>query len=510
MKKIFFILITIVLVFIVFAILAEIGLRIFWNGKPAPSSPGLKNLFYPEPTEEIGFVLKPNHYFNLKKYKFRTNRLGFRIADNIAFEKNEDVFRVVVLGDSIVFGYGTIEAFTISSRIEQYLNRYNIPGKKNVQALNLAVPGYNMTQYLAVLKKYGLKYKPDVIVVGLAIINDFDGFFMTYLTNGLLNPVPVFDSTGYNYNHKSPSRFLWNSYLFRSMYYKFAVSWEQLIKGPKNPPGEDRRYRRRLPASCDSSDEIWDNIKKILDEFKTISDKNETKILFLLFPTAEQLFYRNSKTPVPRTTQDIIIKLLDDRELSYIDLFDYYNSYYLASKELPYCDLSSHPDNAGHRIAAHHTVDWIVGQEKALIRKSFSGILTMGDAESSPFLTDGWTNIREDSGGFRWVEGNTARITFDKFRNDVKELEFTIKNVEGCTSQQMSVVLNKEPLDTLTINPSGGFAKYKIILKNPVSLKTLNHLDLSFSCCYAKRDSSNKKHGNSKFLSVAVSEVRIR
>ena len=264
-------------------------------------SPRVINYFHSEPAPDIAFVLKPNYFF--LNVMALTNKYGFRIPREVEFEKEKGLFRVVLLGDSIIFGYSTHEDFTVFSLINKELKKYKIPGIKEIQTLNFGVPGYNMTQYLAVLKKYGLKYKPDVIVVGLTIINDFEGFFMSYLTNDLLNPIPVFDSKGYIYELKAPSKFLWNSYLFRQFYYKFATSWEKRTKRPKNPPGEDKRFRRRLPASCNKNDEIWKNVEKIMDEFKAISQKNNIEIVFLLFPTTEQVCYHNTKVHIPRTTQ---------------------------------------------------------------------------------------------------------------------------------------------------------------------------------------------------------------
>jgi len=40
-----------------------------------------------------------------------------------------------------------------------------------------------------------------------------------------------------------------------------------------------------------------------MDEFKAISQKNNIEIVFLLFPTTEQVCYHNTKVHIPRTTQ---------------------------------------------------------------------------------------------------------------------------------------------------------------------------------------------------------------
>jgi len=508
MKKAAFIFITFMGVLLLTIIIAEISLRLFWDGKPKMKSPRVINYFHSEPTPDITFVLKPNYFF--KKIMTLTNKYGFRIPCNIEFEKEKGLFRVVLLGDSIIFGYNTHEDFTVSSLINKELKNYKIPGIKETQTLNFGVPGYNMTQYLAVLKKYGLKYKPDVIVVGLAIINDFEGFFMSYLTSGLLNPIPVFDSKGYNYELKAPSRFLWNSYLFRQFYYKFAPSWEKLIKGPKNPPGEDRRFRRRLPASCNKNDEIWKNVEKIMDEFKAISRKYKVEIVFLLFPTTEQVYYHNTKIHIPRTTQQILAGLLDERGMQYIDLFDIFYANYRSSKQLPYRDIDSHPNDHGYKLAASLTVAWIAEQKHLELNGSFNGTLDMSETGASAFLSYGWTGIRQEGIKHRLAEGGEARIVFDKFRDSIKSIELRTRNVEGCPSQEMTLHLNKQFLKSFSVNTANEFSVYRINLDDPVRLKDINYLDLSFSCAAAPAGWESEKKYKLRCFSAAVSSVIIK
>jgi lysophospholipase L1-like esterase len=510
LKKIAFICITFLGVILSTVIIAEISLRLFWDGKPKPKTPGLINYYYPEPTPEIGFVLKPDFCLHIKENVIRTNKFGFRIPRNVEFKKEKGLFRVVLLGDSIIFGYNTYEDVTISSLINNELKRYKIPGTKEIQTLNFGVPGYNMTQYLAVLKKYGLKYKPDVVVVGLAIINDFDGFFMSYLTNGLLNPIPAFDSKGYNYELRAPSRFLWNSYLFRQLYYKFAPSWEKLRKGPKNPHGIDRRYRMRLPASCNNNDELWTNIKEIMDEFKTISQKNNIKIVFLLFPTTEQIYYQNTKVHIPMTPQQIIARLLDERGMQYIDLFDIFCANFSSSGQLPYRDIDSHPNDHAYKLSASLTTAWIAQQMRLELSSSFNGTINMGEAEAPAFLSYGWTGIRQDGINYRFAEGGESRIVFNKFKDNIKSVEITARNAVGCNSQEMRVHLNNKFLKSMPISTNSSFSAYKINLEDPVIIKNLNYLDLSFSCAAKPAGWKSAGKHRPRYYSAAVSSVIIK
>ena len=75
-----------------------------------------------------------------KNVPYRTNSDGFR--DREPGEKRPGVPRVVVLGDSYVFGWAVLEAETFPTRAEALLRREG----RAVEILNAGVPGYNTEQ----------------------------------------------------------------------------------------------------------------------------------------------------------------------------------------------------------------------------------------------------------------------------------------------------------------------------------------------------------------------------
>ena len=78
--------------------------------------------------------------------------------------------RVVGLGDSVMFGWGVGEG-------EDYLSvmarRLNAGGAGSWDVVNTAVPGYNTVMEVETLKKRGLAYHPDIVVVGYCV-NDLE------------------------------------------------------------------------------------------------------------------------------------------------------------------------------------------------------------------------------------------------------------------------------------------------------------------------------------------------
>jgi lysophospholipase L1-like esterase len=87
----------------------------------------------------------------------RTNDRGLRDRPH-AFEKPRGVRRIVVAGDSCVWGYGVEADEMISSRLEQEL--------AGTEAINLGANGYSTVQALIRLETEGLCYAPDWVVLG--------------------------------------------------------------------------------------------------------------------------------------------------------------------------------------------------------------------------------------------------------------------------------------------------------------------------------------------------------
>jgi hypothetical protein len=66
--------------------------------------------------------------------------------------------RIVLLGDSFAFGEEVADHETFASRLEELLPR--------VEVLNLGTHGYGHDQMLISLREEGLRYHPDIVIVG--------------------------------------------------------------------------------------------------------------------------------------------------------------------------------------------------------------------------------------------------------------------------------------------------------------------------------------------------------
>lgn len=109
-------------------------------------------------------------YFAGREADFYNARAGLRMKYFNKYELEAAVQKVaqdkgpkiVVLGDSFVWGTGVDEKETFSERLEQYISKKT--GSKHYNVYNLGIPASNAADVYAVLKKVG-PLKPDLIIV---------------------------------------------------------------------------------------------------------------------------------------------------------------------------------------------------------------------------------------------------------------------------------------------------------------------------------------------------------
>jgi lysophospholipase L1-like esterase len=97
----------------------------------------------------------------------RVNSLGMR-EEEVRVDGSEGGRRILVLGDSIVFGWGLDEAETFSVQLEQELRARGRPAR----VLNGGTAGYNTLSELATLEALAPTLDPELIILGVSL-NDF-------------------------------------------------------------------------------------------------------------------------------------------------------------------------------------------------------------------------------------------------------------------------------------------------------------------------------------------------
>jgi hypothetical protein len=107
-----------------------------------------------------GWMSKPN----LREIKafgnkiLNTNSKGFRGKKDFPYIKNKEMLRILILGDSFTFGDEVSDDETYSYYLQQML--------PHTEVINIGVHGYGHDQMLVLLQEEGVKYKPDIVILG--------------------------------------------------------------------------------------------------------------------------------------------------------------------------------------------------------------------------------------------------------------------------------------------------------------------------------------------------------
>lgn len=110
----------------------------------------------------IIYELVPSSKFNFQKKPVETSAQGFR-DKAYPTQKSKRTYRIIGLGDSVMFGWGVDEADCYLTQLE---NSLNVQDSTVFEAINTAVPGYNTAMEVATLE-----HKFDLDEVDMVIIN---------------------------------------------------------------------------------------------------------------------------------------------------------------------------------------------------------------------------------------------------------------------------------------------------------------------------------------------------
>jgi hypothetical protein len=89
----------------------------------------------------------------------QTNAMGIRANREYDLQRVPGNRRIVLIGDSFTWGEGVKNSETFARLLEERLDR--------TEVINLGVHGYGTDQQLLYLRELGLRFRPDIVVLGL-------------------------------------------------------------------------------------------------------------------------------------------------------------------------------------------------------------------------------------------------------------------------------------------------------------------------------------------------------
>ncbi|MBI3315676.1 MAG: SGNH/GDSL hydrolase family protein [Candidatus Omnitrophica bacterium] len=273
---------------------------------------------------ELGVRLKPFHW--------QSNSQGFN-DEEFSEARTPGVTRVIAIGDSFSwsggrkYNYWTLTEDQLKSR----------PGSK-VEIFNQATSGTGPAYYLRLLKKFSLRYKPDIVVLCFFVGNDFvesePGLFQIRRYNYSIDIVPgaqnrfSLEKSSYLYFFVTKSFWVLKDW--------WAKRWEWVQKKPvgtfsekKYLAIETKRFQAAKNAFYVSRDWLWTRatLLRIQEEL----DARQVRFLVVILPDEFQVDENLRQAVVrrfklkpteydPELTNKKLREFLDQRGVRYLDV----------------------------------------------------------------------------------------------------------------------------------------------------------------------------------------------
>lgn len=295
-KDVIYSVILVIISSIISLLVVEISLMLFF--------PQQESMRWFESSSKYGYILKKNF---IQDYSYighdftmhvQTNSLGHRFTEyNKANFDNKQYKKVLLLGDSFIFGHGVNMENHIATHLENMLNERD----NNFTIINAGVGGWGTLQEVAYAKDNFELLNPDFIIL-LFCGNDpnDDNKFLAQMAD---NQKGLFYFPGKVFLRD-------NSHLYRFLFYRFHVLLHKFVLKIKSINNENLIINEQTGSAINH--EQWEKTLKVIKEFHTeYLEFNKAGILLVL-----------STSPWNRSHRENLSALSNKQNLVFVDLYN--------------------------------------------------------------------------------------------------------------------------------------------------------------------------------------------
>jgi lysophospholipase L1-like esterase len=215
----------------------------------------------------------------------KTNSHGL-VDHEYSYEKPKDTFRLLLLGDSYTEAVQVQNDEKFAKILESRLN--STESRYKFEVINAGMSSFGTDQEWRFLKHYGIKYKPDMVIL-FFYINDFlDNLRPDFIVidGWLVPPLPNTDSV-----HRKIEKFLIaHSYSFRFFLSRARILREEIKsrirreESPREPGTSTIVYRREFKDT-----EYHHRAKRYLENIIALCKKNGIEFVLTYLPSKPQM-----------------------------------------------------------------------------------------------------------------------------------------------------------------------------------------------------------------------------
>jgi lysophospholipase L1-like esterase len=296
-----------------------------------------RRLVEPTGAAEPPYRLRPGERLRVLGREVRVSSLGLRGAE-VAPRPPPGSRRVLVLGDSVAFGWGLDEAESFPARLAEALRARGIAA----EVLNAGVPGYSLASEAALYRELAPALAPDAVVLAVSL-NDF-------------TPTPSLSPLGVlvSFDARPAPGWLAHSELYAFVRWRMGALGAALAEG--DDPGRSERaalfLRRMAIASrerfyAEPGGPGWEPIERGLRE---LAERAGAALLVVIFPEEDQVL-------APGEARRPQLRFAERCETLALRCLDLADSFLRAAGAGPLFRDLQHPSARGSAVAAEATAD---------------------------------------------------------------------------------------------------------------------------------------------------------
>ena len=264
---------------------------------------------YFEANSLLGYRIRPNSEgFYRDGITAIGNKFGHR-DDEVNLEKEANVCRIVVLGDSFTVGAGVRQEDAYPQILERLLNE---DFEYSVEVINTGVGGWAPFHYAQYYEYYGRKFNPDLVVIGFFVGNDTytqvsrveeSGTAILgqivkkkYISDWIIYPVVL------SYNNLHIARLILNMFSGLRPY----LRERDIDNAERFIEFQSRKLEHHLTRK-NFKHELFQNNLMQLNRIKHIADTDNIPVIIALIPDVTQI------------NTDLQVKIIDQDEIGKYD-----------------------------------------------------------------------------------------------------------------------------------------------------------------------------------------------
>lgn len=307
------------------------------------------------------------------------NSLGYR-GHEFSPEKKPGEKRILMIGDSMTFGWGVADDETYPFLTEKILRSF---GRSNIEVINAGYKGgLSPDGYYVYLKNEGLKLKPDLVVIGFFVFNDIEdlaaNLWVKVNEKGLPEQIEscchqvdgnILRNKSISFKFRFP--YFRESHLFLAaanfLQKRFGLFPDKALLSTKG----EQYLGCTLNSECRPKFvEEEDKAIKLLSEMKKLTEGAGGKFFVLLLPVDYQIYPQafdkyskyGMKWPLKTGEEDLAQKRIGERllqnQIEFLDLLPVFKD---KQKEgYPFFRIDAHFNSKGTEITAEELGNYLI------------------------------------------------------------------------------------------------------------------------------------------------------